>query len=369
MRRIKGKRLSILLTAWTLLFPCCVYASEIVIPEGTTVIEAEAFANCSAVRTVVIPDSVEEIGENAFLNCGEAMLIQAEADSVAAEYAKANRIDYKAGTEYRALIIAQTYPGTTEELIGPAGDERAVSWCLRNLSITPFSVRTEENLSPNGMISAIDSCFASADSNDVSLLYYSGHGDTDGSLIGADEAFSKLTPQQLRATLDNIPGRKIVIVDACYSGKLIAEEEEKSGALRARKSGDTVSDTQEAGPEAFVNSFQAAFRNRLRGALNSDLYFVITAAAETETSMENYVSSGGRRTYMGIFTFGFCQGCGWDSPLNQTCELMADQNGDQAVSIQEAYTYARSVALTYNSMQSAAVWPADCRWFAPFRRE
>lgn len=49
MRRIKGKRMSILLTAWLLVFPCCVQASDIVIPEGTTVIEAEAFANCSAI--------------------------------------------------------------------------------------------------------------------------------------------------------------------------------------------------------------------------------------------------------------------------------------------------------------------------------
>lgn len=297
------------------------------------------------------------------------MLIRAGAGSTATEYAKANRIDYIAGAEYRALIIVQTYPGTAEELAGPAGDERAVSWCLRNLSVTPFSVRTEENLSPDEMISAIGSCFAAADSNDISLLYYSGHGEPDGSLLGADAAFSKLTPQQLRAALDNVPGRKVVIVDACYSGKLIAEEEETGGALRSGKTGNTAADASGSGPDCFVNAFQNAFRSRLRGALNSDLYFVITAAAETEMSMENYVSSGSGRAYMGVFTFGFCQGCGWDSPLNQTCELLADRNGDRAVSIREAYEYARSVAQTYYNRQSAAVWPEDCRWFAPFRRE
>jgi len=368
MQRKTGKRTGILLTAWMLFFSCHARASEIVIPDGTTAIEAEAFANCSAVQTVVIPDTVTAIGENAFLNCGEAMLIRAGAGSAGAAYAQANRIDYMAGTEYRALVIAQTYPGTIKELAGPANDARAVSRCLQNLSTTPFTVRTEENLSPDGMISAISSCFAAADSNDVSLVYYSGHGEPDGSLLGADEDFSTLPPTQLRAALDSIPGRKVVIVDACYSGKLISEEDTGSGTLRGERTAKAASDEAGAGAENFVNAFQAAFRYRLRGALNSDLYFVITAARETEMSMEDYIYSGGMQACMGVFTFGFCRGCGWDGPANQSCGLLADRNGDRAVSIQEAYAYARSIALTYNRSQSAAVWPADCRWFAPIRK-
>jgi len=341
--------------------PISVYATEIVIPEGTEVIEAEAFANCSSIRTVVIPDSVTEIGEDAFLNCGEALLIRAGAGSAGATYAKTHQLDYIAGTEYRALIIYQTYPGTGMALQGPATDQKAMTWCLRNLTTTPFNVRVEGNLDANGMISAIASRFADADEDDVSLIYYSGHGDDDGNLIGADKSFSLLSPEELRTALDAVPGRKIVIVDACYGGKLIEEESEpKRGELRATSG--------ENSPQEFVNAFQNAFRPKTRGALNAEEYFVITAARETEESGEGLVDSGGSTIWMGFFTYGFCLGCGWDSPKNQVCALKADANGDSAVSIQEAYRYARNIAMDYNRYQSAAVWPEDCRWFAPFRR-
>lgn len=366
MQRKRRTRTILLLLAGMLLMTAPAVSEEMVIPSGTTEIAEEAFAGCGAIRSVVIPDSVTVIGENAFLDCGEALLIRAGAGSAAVEYAQANRIDYMAGTEYRALIIAQTYPRTYMELTGPANDKTAVSQCLRNLCTTPFSVTIEENLSPEGIISAIGSCFAAADGNDVSLLYYSGHGETDGSLLGAD-TLSRLAPQRLRAALDSIPGRKVIIVDACYSGQLIAEEQEKGGTLRAASSSDPA-DAAENGAAGFVSAFQAAFRTRLRGALNSDLYFVVTAASEKEASMEGDVDPGTGKLDMGYFTYGFCKGCGWNSPLSQTCGLMADRNGDEAVSIQEIYAYARSVAAGYNPRQTAEVWPADCRWFAPFRR-
>ena len=354
----------IILLAIALCFlPIGVYATEIVIPEGTEVIEAEAFENCSSVQTVVIPDSVTEIGEDAFLNCGEALLICAGAGSAGANYAKTHQLDYMAGTEYRALIIYQTYPGTSMALQGPATDQKAMTWCLRNLTTTPFNVRVEGNLSADGIISAIVGRFADANEDDVSLFYYSGHGDENGNLLGADRAFSLLSPTALRNALDAVPGRKIVIVDACYSGKLIEEESEpKRGGLQA------AHDRNNDSTKEFVNAFQSAFRPKTRGALNVEEYFVITAARETEESGEGLVDSGGSSVWMGYFTFGLCLGCGWDSPKNQTCELNADVNGDSAVSIQEVYQYARNIALDYNNKQSAAVWPEDCKWFAPFRR-
>ena len=40
-----------------------------IIPEGTTIIEEEAFYKCTELKSIVIPDSVTEIGDDAFYNC------------------------------------------------------------------------------------------------------------------------------------------------------------------------------------------------------------------------------------------------------------------------------------------------------------
>lgn len=44
-------------------------ADTYIIPDGVTLIDNGAFANCKTLKSIVIPDSVEIIGINAFLNC------------------------------------------------------------------------------------------------------------------------------------------------------------------------------------------------------------------------------------------------------------------------------------------------------------
>ena len=380
-------RIILLTTALMILRPAGGMGETVQIPEGTMEIEAEAFSGCAAIREVQIPDSVVAIGENAFEGCGEALLIHCGAESTALEYARENQKDYMAETEYRALIIGQNYTGTNYALNGPNADRSAMSWCLQSLEATAFTVRTERNLSADEMTEAIADCFAEADDTDVSLFFYSGHGDSSGNLIGADSDLTPLTPSALRAALDGIPGRKIVIVDACYSGKLIEEDREdtkgteavslmsagpKNGAKTGTDSAGEQAETEDTGsPGDFVSAFQGAFtRTTLRkgrGALSGDSYFVITAAHENEASQEGYVQSGSSGKIIGFFTYGFCLGCGWNGVTNRAGDLLADANGDGAVSIQEAFAFADRTAKEYNQQQSAAVWPAGCRWFAPFR--
>jgi len=325
--------------------------ASVVLPGSVRAIGNSAFYGCETLMEITIPDSVSEIGEDAFTGCSEAVLLHCGTGSAACSYAITHNLDYEAGTVCRALLIGQNYTGTTYALLGPSNDVRAMRFCLQNMSKRPYQVTTVSNQTAEEMLSAIGRTFASASSRDLSLLYYSGHGDTDGSLVGTGN--TTVSPAQLRAALDQIPGRKIVIVDACFSGQLITTR------------GTTNRGT---GPSAaFVSAFQNAFSQRNRGELNTDAYFVITAAAENEQSAENYIVSGSSGRYMGYFTYGFCLGCGWDGVANRAGNMAADTNEDGAVSLQEAYAYAGTYAKAQNSLQSAAVWPTNCRWFAPFR--
>lgn len=328
-------------------------ADTVIIPEGTTSIEEEAFSGCSAINKAYVPDSVTSIGAEAFSGCGEALWIITEPGSTATDYSMNNQIDYSAGTQYRALLVCQTYPGTKRELEGPATDQQAMYGCLTNMDTTKFTVRACSNLGSEEIISAIGDTFSTTNENDVSLFYYSGHGDENGNLICADKDFTLLSPSTLKSSLDRIPGRKIIIVDACYSGILI--DEDASMLLEGTNANEARS---------FVTFFQSVFRRRMRGMFNDDPYFVITAAHANEESMEAQIEN----SVMGLFTYGFCLGCGWNGINDSRHELLADQNGDRAVSIQEAFEYARQIPARYDVEQTAAVWPADCRWFAPFRR-
>ena len=348
-------------------------AGRIAVPEGTEVIGSEAFSGCAAVTRVTVPDSVTVIGEDAFTGCADAVLIEAGPESAAAAYAADRPLDYQADTRYRALIICQTYAGTPKHLSGTAADRDAVKACLSRMSATPYTVDVRNNLSAAEMLAAVRTCFADADGTDVSLLYYNGHGVSDGSLVGADEGFSLLSPAALRGALDEVPGRKVLLVDACYSGKF-AEEDNGSGEPEAAESrglavSRSASDSgTEDSPKDFVNAFQSAFGLSRRGGAEPDRYFVITAAQGNESGWETAIRVGSAQKTMGLFTYTFCLGCGWNGVTGTGCGLSADADGDGAVSIQEAYTFTLRIGQSYPDLgQTAAVRPVDCRWFAPFR--
>lgn len=77
----------------------------------------------------------------------------------------------------------------------------------------------------------IDEVFADADANDVSYFYISTHGlwenDTPAAamalVLSNGERESLLTPAQLRTLFDQVPGTKVLILDACHSGAVIGK--------------------------------------------------------------------------------------------------------------------------------------------------
>ena len=222
--------------------------TSVQIPENVAEIGEYAFADCANLAQVTVPAQVESIGAGAFDGCGEALLIITEPDCEGVYFARGNRIDYQADTHYRALVIAQSYPGTSMRLDAPPNDQAAVHACLNHFATTDWTVTNASNLRASQITPAILSVFSAATENDVSLLYYSGHGEEDGSLLGKD--LKTLKPAALKDCLDQIPGRKIIIVDACYSGQLIREE----NAGEEGQGGEGGADPEEGGEGQGGNS-------------------------------------------------------------------------------------------------------------------
>ncbi|MBQ8088268.1 MAG: caspase family protein [Clostridia bacterium] len=329
---------------------------EVQLPEGLVSIGERAFSACSNLGWIDIPASVTELNVDCLSGCASDLLIRTQENSAAMHYALTSNVDVQADTTYRALLIAQEYAdlsGMTLE--GPPNDVAAWQTCLPAFGETPYQLSVRTDLTAQGMEDAILDVFGSAKAQDVSLFYYSGHGifsDDDseqGALLGADGE-ETINATRLRTVLDRIQGRKIVIIDACYSGNMLV-------ASAASEHG--VVDIPTA--EDFVNSFIAAFSRKKRSNLSADSYFVLTAASKDEESYEGLVN--GRM--MGLFTGALLRGLGLNAAISGV--YPADANGNSVVTLSEAFAYARRRLIPEG--QHIQAYPENCDWFGFMRAD
>ena len=363
----------------------------IFLPEGLERIGDYAFADIESLRQITIPASVTDIGSGIVDGAKGAVLIGCEPDSEAMAYAQNNYLDYNAGTRYRLLAIGETYPGTEHSLNGPDNDIDGMKKALENLSGMSYEVVTALNPTASEIQSLIKSTFSTdiVQDQDVSVLYYSGHGSLKGELIGSDLKY--FSPTQLKQTLSAIPGRKIVIVDACYSGKILDGIEvsaksltaSRSLSIQAKSTESAVQDDAEGEDvaEAFNSAFLSAFTpetSYFRKSLQPNEFFILTACSRDQLSYSVGVSVAGSETkrFFGIFTVNLCEAIGWNQRLDKANATMkGDTDGDDAVSITEAYVYAKEGVNRWltdyikdtSKVQDVQVYPEVCSWFAPFR--
>lgn len=256
---------------------------------------------------------------------------------------------------YRALLVGNTYAGTANEMPGSANDVAGMRTMLSRMSGTPYRITTRSELSADAIITAIRNTFSGAQPKDVSLFYFSGMGANavgtsyHGSLMGTGTTY--LSVAQLKAVLDEIPGKKIVILDSCHSGQMIGRSGEASAVTTAELT-------------AFNRKVVSTFSQQARGDydLANSGYYVITAAHSTEdraTMGYDADSDGILDKRFGLFTYSMCYGNGWNMATNASRTLTADSDNDGVITLNEAYSYARYKAQQSNPNQTAQVYPAN----------
>lgn len=204
----------------------------------------------------------------------------------------------------RALVIGQGYEGCSGVSALPASlaDGKAMK---RVLSKTGYSeVTLIQDASKNKIKSYITKAFADADSDDVSFLYYSGHGASDGSLCSNEgSTYGIISPAELAGWLKKVPGKVVVVCDSCYSGQLI------------NKNGKSADDL-------FVEAFAKEDVTMKSGELCSSKFEVITASSKTQMSWCN-------QEY-GYFTYLLIAGVGYnydDGKKQSSAPADKDKNG------------------------------------------
>ena len=290
---------------------------------------------------------------------------------------------------YRALLIGNTYTGESNELPGCENDVDGMRTMLGRMTATPYSVTVKKNIRAEEILSSISSTFGNASYNDVSLFYYSGHGansvGADGNptsyhaaLVGTFQTYVSIA--RLKTELDKIPGKKVIIIDACHSGQFIARDgavtQVSSSAFNSQVVNLFANDDQLSGDvnrtavvlaadgSELLSEEAPAFIDRA-GETNfaKSGYYVITACRSEEKSVSTgYDSNGDGKIdrYFGLFTYGLCYGNGWNLARNSAISsLNADLNKDSKVTLYEAYVYAKVMAQSHNPNQTAQIWPEN----------
>ena len=290
---------------------------------------------------------------------------------------------------YRALLIGNTYTGESNELPGCDNDVDGMRTMLGRMTATPYSVTVKKNIRAEEILSSISSTFGNASYNDVSLFYYSGHGansvGADGNptsyhaaLVGTFQTYVSIA--RLKTELDKIPGKKVIIIDACHSGQFIARDgavtQVSSSAFNSQVVNLFANDDQLSGDvnrtavvlaadsSELLSEEAPAFIERADSTnFAKSGYYVITACRSEEKSVSTgYDSNGDGKIdrYFGLFTYGLCYGNGWNLARNSAISsLNADLNKDSKVTLYEAYVYAKVMAQSHNPNQTAQIWPEN----------
>ena len=250
-------------------------------------------------------------------------------------------------TTYRALCIGNSDYMLSEDLDGPVNDAQAMA---ATLSKYRYSVTKKTNLSKSQILSAIDSAFKGAASNDVSLFFYSGHGanndaGTMGYLCGVNEEFVAFTT--LASALNKIPGKVIVILDSCDSGNAVIKN--------ANGKYDPVKFNR-AAIDVFAQADAASDTAPKNGELRTSKFLVITAGTKNENTSD--ISLDGK-LWGGLFTRYFVEGAGCSFPYGTfSNSIPCDSNADRKITLTEMYNYTKAKCAAYRKPQHVECYPA-----------
>lgn len=163
------------------------------------------------------------------------------------------------------------YPGTMNDLRISDNDAKTIAKVFN--ATKDVSVRTlvNANATQSALLSNMRSTFADAKSDDAVILYFSGHG-TPGALVCYDGLLSYQSI--FRVLKECKANRKIIIADACYSGKMRTTKQQTASYNSQNVMLFLSSRTNEKSMETqFQNSMFTIFLERgLRGGadINKD---------------------------------------------------------------------------------------------------
>ena len=243
----------------------------------------------------------------------------------------------------RALVLGET---STIEV--PIEDVNAMEKVFSNQNfseVVRFPDKTKAEI-----IAKMEELFKSSSESDVNYLYLTCHGGEDGTIaIGSDK--TSFSGWELASILKQYKGKFVVMLDCCYSGKII--DVGKPNKKVASKSEERFDE------QAFLAGFSTGDPASKNGEMLDSKFLVLCASWKGEKSY-SAVGVGS------LATRYWAMGTGWDSLQNRMISPMADTNTNGKITLEELYQYSYPLVLEAASQiheeQHVSVYPENSQF-------
>ncbi len=180
-----------------------------------------------------------------------------------------------------------------------------------------IKIITDDGAEKELIVDAMHQIYEQADTNDVIVFYFSGHGEEGAFLpYDFDGTSNHLWHNEIMEILNQYPARhKLCIADACHAGGMVEEVSQRSG----------------------VNHVIADYRQAIKSA-NSGIALFMSSKAQ-ETSLEY------KGLRQGVFSYYFIEGL----------KGKANKNNDNIVNISELFDYVYQQVRNYTGNYQSPV--------------
>ena len=243
----------------------------------------------------------------------------------------------------RALVL-----GETSTRAVPIEDVNAMEKVFSNQNfseVVRFPDKTKAEI-----IAKMQELFKSSSESDVNYLYLTCHGGTDGRIYLGSDGLT-FSGWELASLLKQYKGKFVVMLDCCYSGKIInVGKPDKKVASKSEERFDE---------QAFLAGFSTGDVASKNGEMLDSKFLVLCASCMDEESY-SLVGIGS------LDTRYWAMGTGWDPLQNRMISPMADTNTNGKITLEELYQYSYPLVLEDASKiheeQHVSVYPENSQF-------
>lgn len=237
----------------------------------------------------------------------------------------------------RALVLGET---STIEV--PIEDVNAMERVFSNQNfskVVRFPDKTKAEI-----IAKMEELFKSSSESDVNYLYFTCHGGKDGTIaIGSDK--TSFSGWELASILKQYKGKFVIMLDCCHAGTIISKD--NTGEANEEAS------TKYFDLDEFVSGFSNMNGGEKAGEMIDSKFLVLCSSSSSE------YSSGGA---LSLATKYWSLGSGWNPVQQSQGSLIADQNYNNRITLNELYSYSREQVLKQNHKQHIEVYPENSQF-------